>query len=935
MTTDESIRPADLERFLTGRQEETQDETSMSLEELSPRHLIVVATSTQGHLDELDGELDWEQLIAALDALPEDEQARWLRELIRRLGPVSGLGIETGIRELGSHAYELRHRHPHIYTCYLRELRRLLRTEEDTEIGTAAEEQFRRLAAENDRTSDERTEEFYQQDLRDRLVDPNLGSESRISLLETLADDSVEELRPDIVIDVLYPLRNHYDSAVEVAALGVIESWAVELDGTVPDDEIIQSLEATLAGEDADLSSELVIELLLSGYVGPAVINWLRNLPNVSDRQHIVSAAFDALHPIPGLLEYSDAICTFILAHSHEDDTIQAGIDLLESLLLGLSPDQPTEQPAQDDHIRRVFFTDEELGFDRTIRDTFRTIVRDESYSREIRAHALKTWLSARPPETHDVLWEIDAGGIGDDPLVEAKLEAVAEHRLIEFVDVIEEMWDEVSDDAAKQEQLVDTLSQLGIREIVQILLSPAFDYDNPALRDAAQEALSENGYEAELVRERQRRRLLEYIEARYEAMAAVTDTDQEIRNRKHERLAVEADRKQAQVTASEALSQSVDELTQFRAQGTTIVFQLAAEFDTLEELAQQIDELRVEQVELQNQVQDERDEADRIATELQSVENDIDRTESDLADAEREREQLQNEIPQLERRITELETDVNRLEGEIRGHERQEPSPPVIDDEDRQREYERNHREWERQLEQLRGNLESTRAELQSTEDDLRQARERNRELQNTIRDFRNQLEQLRNRHAELSIELDESNQRIDQYTTRLEEITQQLQQLNTEYEQCQQRIDQSIDQLSAHRQEMENERSSLTQQYQEASSAAADARSQLQSLADAQSSARDDRHDQNERIQQLEEQVTTGHEEFDEAGQRTRVESIEADERAFQASRHRANQEYIENVNRWRLDSVLRRAIDADVINDLVSELEELDHENWGAER
>jgi predicted nucleic acid-binding Zn-ribbon protein len=927
MTANKSVPPEEIERILADRTAGEKSSMALSLEELSPRRLLSIATSRQGRLDALDGALDWETLLNALDELPENERAQWLLDVIRRLGTWSGAGIEaeTGIRALGERAYELRHQHPHIFLCYLHELHRLLRSEQSAEAVAAAEEQFRRLAAESDRASGDRIQDFHEQNLRDRLVDPNLGAESRTSLLEMLAAEPLEDIHPGVIIDLLYPLRNHHETAVERAALNTLESWATDLASHSVPDDVIETLEASLAGEQEELAEAYVRELLVTGYVAPAVIEWLTELPNVAERQAVVEAAFQALQRIPGIRGFSDQLCTFLLEQPLEETTIHPGIDLLGSILVGLVPDQHTEEPAQDDHIRRVFFTDEELAADRTIRQTLRTLAEDETRSREVRAHAVRTWLSVRPPEIHEVLWEIDPEAIGDDSIVDAKLEAAADHRLIEFVDIAEQLWEDGADTPDRLKPLAETLSDLQTREIVDILLTPAFDHDDPELRDEAQEALIESGYEAELVRERRRRTLLERIEERYQAMAAVAETEREIRNRKATRLTTEADRKRSRVRASEALSRSVDVLARFRAQGTGLMLQLAQEFTQLEQLAARIDQLREQQVELRNQIQEERDEAERLANEIQSVERDIDQTESDLENAQGERDRLNNEIPTLEREISNLETQVDQLEQEVRDLKRQEPSPPAVDDEQRQREYRNRQQEWERQLNQLQSEYESARNKLQNTKQKLQQAKNRRRELENEIRNLQKRLQELKNRHSNLSRQLDESNQRLNQYAEQLEELATQLDQLTDEYESCQQRIAQLTERLSQLRQDAERDRSQMREQRQNASSNAADARVRLESLMADQSSARGTRQQQNERIQRLQQRIDDDHEAFEEAGQRTKVESIEADERAAEASQQVATQQYRENVNRWRLDSILRRTTEGEVIEETAGELTE----------
>ncbi|WP_058364851.1 hypothetical protein [Haloparvum sedimenti] len=914
--------PGQLERFLSNR----EGESGVNPGELRPRHLVAVATTTDDGLASLDEEFDWAGLLEALSELEADEQSRWLRRLVRNLGTRTAAGIESeeGVRALGDRAYGLRHRNPEVFISFLDEVQSLLRYDTSSKGISAAEEEFRRLAEIGDRRSDERVAAFRERDIQQRLVDPNLGADSRISLLRTLGDEPLADVPTRMVVDVLYPLRNHYDAAVEKAALDTYEKWAKQLDDRRTAEEAIELLEDDLAGDLDELPPSMVTGIVMSGYVGPAIVEWLRELPRIESRQEVVVSAFETLEHVSGLRGCADDICSFLLRDAHEDETVHAGIDVLESVLVGLEPRQETETPAQTDHMRGVFFTEAELGVDETVRSTLQTIVESSSYSEAVSAHAASAWLSVRPPEIQRLLWEIDVEDVGESAVADAKLEAAADHRLVEFVDVAADLWDAAEGDADKRLRLVDALDRLESREIVDVLLDPAFDADDEELRRAARETLVDAGYESEVERESQRRTTADRIETRFDAMSTATDIDREIRDRTEERTSTEDERKRAGLEAAEAASKSVDNLSTFRSQGATRMLKLAPLFDRLKELEEAIRELVGRIDSLRGEVQTERDEAKRIEREITSVESDIDAAEGDLDSARREKDDVENRIQELQHDIIpSLEQEVGSLQREFRQLDGKEPSPRDFSGENWREQYERRHDEWERKMGEINREIEKLEGKQNDAETELSNRKSDLRRLNGDISDLEDELRRLRDDHRGLESDLEESLQRIDGYRRELEERQSELREIREEYDRVQARVDDIVGELNGVRQSARSREATLQERGETARSRADSLRGTLRSLAETQSEAVDRRARQAEHVRELAARLDADHDDLADLGERTRAEVPEADVAAVESAERARKHQYRRNETAWRLDSVFRRAVEADRVADVDPEL------------
>lgn len=924
MTEPGTADPEELERFLSNREGDAGIEPG----ELRPRHLVAVATTTEDGLGSLDEEFDWEGLLETLSELEADEQSRWLRRLIRNLGTRTAAGIdsEAGVHALGDRAYRLRHRNPEVFLAFLDEVQSLLRYDTSTTGISAAEDEFRRLAEIGDRRSDERVAAFRERDIQQRLVDPNLGAESRVSLLSTLAEEPLDDVPTRMVVDVLYPLRNHYDAAVEKAALETYETWAKQLDDRWTAADAIELLEEDLAGEIDELPPSMVTGIVMSGYVGPAIVEWLTELPRIESRQEVVVAAFEALKQIPGLRASAEDICSFLLREAHEDEAVHAGIDVLESVLVGLEPRQNTATPAQTDHIRGVFFTQEELGVDETIRSTLQTIVGSSAYSEDVRAHAARTWLSVRPPEIQRVLWEIDAEDVGESAVADAKLEAAADHRLVEFVDVAADLWDAAEGDPNTRTRLVDVLDRLESREIVDVLLDPAFDADDEELRRAAREALVGSGYESEIERESKRRTTADRIATRFGAMSGATDLDREIRDRAAKRASTEEERKRAGVNAAEAASKSVDNLAEFRSQGATRMLKLAPLFDQLKELEAAIRDLVGRIDSLCEQVEAERDEAKRIERDINAVENDIDSAEADLKNARQDKTGVQNRIQELQHDVIPgLEQDINSLQLEFQQLDGREPSPRDFSGENWREKFQRRHNEWEQKMGELKGRINELNGKKNDAQTEVRNRKSDLRELNTAISNLEDDLRRLRDDHRDLESDLEDSTQRIDGYRRELENRRSELQEIREEYERVQAQVEELVVALNGVRNAARSRESTLRERGETFRSRVESLRRNLASLAETQAEAIDRRARQAQRVREVASRLDVDHDDLEELGDRTRSAVPEADAAAVDAAEQARTRQYRQNETGWRLDSVFRRAVEADRVADVDPDLAE----------
>ena len=935
MSSDRTLTPDRLERFLAGRADEAEGSAlsgAFDPDELEPRHLLAVATTTEGGIDGLPGEMDWETFLEAFERLDDEEELRVLVRLVRHLGSRTNAGVESeaGVKAIGDRAYELRHDHPHVFISFLHEIHSLLRRDTSSEAVAAAEEQFRRVTEADDRVSNDRIEAFREDDIRRRLVDPTLGTQPRISLLETLAEESITEVPTELVIDVLYPLRNHYDADVERAALETLGTWAREFQSHQSPEDAVERLESYLAGETDELPSLLVAELVVVGYVGPAIVDWLVDLTRVEQRQPVVETAFETLRAIGGLRGHAERLCEFILENDLDADAAHAGIDVLGEILVGLTPHQHTETPAQDDHMRHVFFSDDELAVDETIRETLQTIVdgAGTEFDPEVSAHAARVWLSVRPPEIHEALWEIDPDAVGSDPVVEAKIEAAVDHRLVEFADAVERLWEAGDNDPERLEPLVAALDELETTDIVRVLLDPAFEHEHESVRERAREALVESGYEAEVVREAQRRTVLDRIDSRYDTMSDATDTDREIRDRTGTQLSAEGDRKRARVESARATARSVDTLASFRATGATRMLQLAPLFDQLQELASRIQTVREAIQELVEAVERELATAEEIRDDIRRAEDRIESAERDLEEAkDRKRElegrarELDNEvIPELSSRINDGRDDLH----ELKNHKK--PSKFQYDDADR---YESAVREWKQDVRSLKSDIESL-------ENDRREARDERSEIRNThlpnvrseISDLETKIDGLYDDWDALKAKLENSAERIAGYSDRYESLRSDLQDLRREYERVAESVDEIVSDLREVVREKTSRHADLDERARDARSRASDLRDRLGTLGQRQTDARDRRERIGDRVELLTDRLSEDHDDLEDAGERTNEETPAADADAYDRAGEAADEQYRRNVENWRLDSILRRSVEAAAVEEEAPEIADQAH-------
>ena len=935
MSSDRALTPEELERFLAGRtdgESASGPSGAFDPEELDPRHLLAVATTTEGGVEGLPGEMDWEAFLESLERLDDDEEPRVLVRLVRHLGSRTNAGIESeaGVKAIGDRAYELRHEHPHVFISFLHEIHSLLRRDTSSEAVAAAEEQFRRVTEADERASNDRIEAFREGDIRSRLVDPTLGTGARVSLLETLAEESITEVPTELVVDVLYPLRNHYDADVELAALETLGTWAREFQSRQSPEDAVERLESYLAGEADDLPSLLVAELVVVGYVGPAVVDWLVDLTRVEERQRVVETAFETLRAIGGLRGHAERLCEFLLEHDHDDDVVHAGIEALGEILVGLTPHQHTETPAQDDHMRHVFFSDDELAVDETVRETLRTIIdgAGTAFDPEVSAHAARVWLSVRPPEIHDALWDIDPDAVGSDPVAEAKIEAAIDHRLVEFADAVERLWESGDSDPDRLEPLVAALDELETHDIVRVLLEPAFEHEHESVRERAKEALVESGYEGEVVREAQRRTVLDRIESRYDTMSDATDTDREIRDRTGTQLSAEGDRKRARVESARATARSVDTLASFRATGAAQMLRLAPLFDELQELADRIRTVRQSIDELVEAVEQERETAAEIRDEIRRAEDRIESAERDLEKAkDRKRElegrarELDNEvIPELDSRISDGYSELRDLENH------KEPSRFQYDDEDR---YESDMREWKNAVRSLKSDIESLEA-------DREEARNERSEIRNThlpnvrseISKLETDIDGLYEEWDALKAKLENSTGRIDGYRERYESLVDDLQELRREYERVEEAVEEIVSDLREVVREKTSRHADLDERARAARSRASDLRDRLGTLDERQTDARDRRERIGDRVALLTDRLSEDHDDLADAGERTNEETPAADAEAYDRAGEAADEQYRRNVESWRLDSILRRSAEAEAVEEEAPEIAEQAH-------
>ncbi|ELZ39350.1 hypothetical protein C463_16943, partial [Halorubrum californiense DSM 19288] len=93
-------------------------------------------------------------------------------------------------------------------------------------------------------------------------------------------------------------------------------------------------------------------------------------------------------------------------------------------------------------------------------------------------------------------------------------------------------------------------------------------------------------------------------------------------------------------------------------------------------------------------------------------------------------------------------------------------------------------------------------------------------------------------------------------------------------------------------------------------------------------QTDARERRERIGDRVELLTDRLSEDHDDLEDAGERTNEETPAADADAYDRAGEAADEQYRRNVENWRLDSILRRSVEASTVEEEAPEIADQAH-------
>jgi hypothetical protein len=209
-------------------------------------------------------------------------------------------------------------------------------------------------------------------------------------------------------------------------------------------------------------------------------------------------------------------ICSFIdeaKKWKGQDFPYLAAIRFLESQLTGLDEYQPSQnsqtEQTQEERFRLRLFTKVNLDADVIIKETLLRIVRNEHLSDQVRTSAWSVFISAVPADLFETTNDHFTVIQNNDSLLLSTLEKFQRIHSLNSFPLITRLWSQRGNfEISIQKQIIRTLGAIGNFNITELLLPVAFDDVNEELKQLANDVLVNEGYEVEIVREAQRRKI-------------------------------------------------------------------------------------------------------------------------------------------------------------------------------------------------------------------------------------------------------------------------------------------------------------------------------------------------------------------------------------------------------------------------------------------
>jgi predicted nucleic acid-binding Zn-ribbon protein len=545
------------------------------------------------------------------------------------------------------------------------------------------------------------------------------------------------------------------------------------------------------------------------------------------------------------------------------------------------------------DHYRRIFQVERELLPDREIRSTLHTLAYRRDVPHGVRRHAFHSLLRSRPPDLLELLREGRYDDVSDAPLLQAKLDATSEIKVLDYTDIIRDIW-EAPQGAAIRPDLVRVLASLGHREIVKILLPASFDASHEDIAQLSREALQNTGYSAEIEREGDRLHLLELSAEQEQAIQKLSALSEDLKALYSDIHDMNLNLLNSQGLSVSILSQLLHSDIYLRAKGSETALKLAVEFRILREISARIAPLEQEIRALIGLINVQIGIANQLLTQILIVEREMDICEQGIRQCEWEIDSCNSEIQSAESRAAYAESHYYSLS-------RPYWSGGSQSDRD---EYEDACRDYEDEVSRCQEEIQSAQAEASA-------ARSRRARAERQLYEYERRLEQAESEYNALGIELSAVEGQIAGLTAHLNGLHRQLADLQEQFRACEARIISIQQAFEKFSEETKNKQNSL-------SSRRRDLAVQQTSIGHKLTQAHTRRINVDKRIPlakqeigAVETRINTGKQKFDETAIRLLHETFVADEAAVaNSSILKKNQETVDSQY-WRIDWTIRNTL------------------------
>ncbi|MGD0080912.1 MAG: hypothetical protein ABSB80_09735 [Methanoregula sp.] len=737
--------------------------------------------------------------------------------------------------------------------------------------------------------------------LRDRRLKKNLVSLSIptstiLSTLEIFHGRRLEDLTLEELVAHLHPVKHSYNTDIINHVLQNLQRWVGEFPLHRENNELLEILIQFRNLENEvfpDIDPALRNQLIITYLFPQELFDLLVLFEDEEYYPGIIETIFRTFHQVPGSRDLAPVVCTFIRKYHLKEETRLAAVDFLSGMLTCHVEYPCTSIRRTTDHYRRIFQVERELLPDREIRSTLHTLAYRRDVPPLVRRHAFHSLLRSRPPDLLELLREGRYDDISDAPLLQAKLDATSEIKVLDYTDIIRNIW-ESPQGAVIRPDIIGVLTSLGHREIVNILLPASFDNSDKNIAQQATEALQNTGYSAEIEREGDRLHLLDLSAEQERAIRRLSDLSEDLKALYSDIHDMNADFLNSRAISVSILSQLLHSDIWLRAKGSETALKLAVEFRILREISERIAPLEREIRAFITLINAQIVIANQLLGQILRVEREMDECERGIRECESEIASCDSQIRSAENRASYAASRARSL------------SPPYQSgntQSDRDA-YESAYRSYQNEV--WRCNQEAQSAEAEASA-----ARSRRASAESQLSNYRWRLSRAESEYHSLGTQLAAVEGQIAGLTIRLNGLRRQLADLQQQFRACEARIisiQQAFEKLSEKTQNEQNSLSSrrreLAEQQTSLSRQLTQTYTRCNKIAKMIPLAKQE-------ISAIENRINVGKQKFDKTAIRVLHETFVADEAAVANSNTLRRNQETEDAQYWRIDWTIRNTL------------------------